>query len=61
MWRVLDNALDWFDLRDGDYVRRGPDEHGVIESRIFPGLRLNVPRLLAGDYAGVLAELTVRS
>ena len=61
VWRVLDNALDWFDLRDGDYVRRGPDEHGVIESRIFPGLRLNVPRLLAGDYAGVLAELTVRS
>ena len=60
VWRVLDNALDWFDLQGGDYVRREPDEHGVIESRIFPGLRLNVPKLLAGDYAGVLAELTAR-
>jgi hypothetical protein len=29
----------------------------VIESREFPGLRLNVPRLLAGDLAVVLAEL----
>jgi hypothetical protein len=29
----------------------------VIESDVFPGLRLNVPKMLAGDNAAVLAEL----
>ncbi len=57
VWRVLDEALDWFRLLDGDYRKIEPDERGVIESTEFPGLRLNVPKLLAGDMAGVLAEL----
>ncbi len=57
VWRALDDAIDWFSLRDGEYVRVDPDEHGVIESGTFPGLRLNVPKMLAGDLAGVLAEL----
>jgi len=29
----------------------------VIESAAFPGLRLHVARMLAGELAGVLAEL----
>jgi Uma2 family endonuclease len=57
VWRVLDGAFDWFRLTDGEYVRIEPDERGVIESATFPGLRLNVAKLLAGDIAGVLAEL----
>ncbi|MDP8925033.1 MAG: Uma2 family endonuclease, partial [Chloroflexota bacterium] len=57
VWRVLDQALDWFELRDGVYVRREPDADGVIESATFPGLRLHVPSLLAGDAAGVLAAV----
>ena len=60
VWRVLDGALDWFDLQGGEYVRREPDARGVIESRVYPGLRLHVAKLLAGDYAGVLAELTTQ-
>lgn len=60
VWRVLDNAFDWFRLRAGEYVRIEPDERGVLESEVFPGLRLNVPKLLAGDTAGVLAELGPR-
>ena len=60
VWRVLDGAFDWFRLQAGEYVRVEPDEHGVIESAVFPGLRLNVPKLLEGDLAGVLAELEVR-
>src|SRR4051794_35849948 len=32
VWRVLDNAIDWFELRDGTYVLRTPDEHGIVES-----------------------------
>ena len=54
---VLDDAFDWFRLVDGDYLLVEPDARGVIESREFPGLRLNVLRLLAGDLATVLAEL----
>jgi Uma2 family endonuclease len=57
VWRVLDRQFDWFRLRDGRYVRLEPDERGVIASEVFPGLRLAVDRLLAGDDAGVLAEL----
>ena len=57
VWRVLDAAIDWFRLRDGDYVRVEPDAQGVIESDAFPGLRLHVAKMLAGDSAGVLAEL----
>jgi Uma2 family endonuclease len=57
VWRTRNNALDWFRLADNVYVRVEPDANGVIESSVFPGLRLNVPALLAGDMATVLAEL----
>ena len=57
VWRVLDSAIDWFRLQGGEYVRVEPNERGVIESAGFPGLRLAVAKLVAGDMAGVLAEL----
>jgi Uma2 family endonuclease len=57
VWRVLDKAIDWFELRDGVYVPRAPGADGIIESLRFPGLRLHVPSMLAGDAAGVLAAL----
>jgi len=47
VWRVLDGAIDWFRLREGEYVRVEPDPHDVIESEVFAGLRLDVPKLLA--------------
>ncbi len=53
VWRVLDENLDWFRLIDGEYVRIEPDDKGMIESTVFPGLRLSVPRLLAEDPAGL--------
>ena len=57
VWRTVDAAIDWFSLRDGTYVRIEPDADGMIESEQFPGLRLHVPSLLAGDLAAVLARL----
>jgi Uma2 family endonuclease len=57
VWRTLDRAIDWFRLRDGEYVRVEPDGRGVIESEAFPGLRLDVAKMLEGELAGVLAEL----
>lgn len=57
VWRVPDGALDWFRLHDGSYARIEPDAAVLIESTQFPGLRLHVPSLLAGDLAGVLGHL----
>jgi Uma2 family endonuclease len=57
VWRVLDAAIDWFRLADGVYVQVQPDADGLIESEQFPGLRLDVVRMLAGDLTSVLAAL----
>jgi Uma2 family endonuclease len=57
VWRTQDGAIDWFRLHEDEYRRVEPDVNGVIESRVFPGLRLNVPAMLAGDRAAVLATL----
>ena len=57
VWRVYDDAIDWFWLNDGEYERLQPDRRGLIASRVFPGLRLNVPAMLKGDLKAVLAEL----
>lgn len=57
IWRVLDSMIDWFRLRDGRYEWVEPDQDGVIESDQFPGLHLNLPKLLMGDLAAVLADL----
>jgi Uma2 family endonuclease len=55
VWRVLDQEIDWFVLRDGRYDRLQPDAEGVYHSEIFPGLWLDTAALLRGDLAGVLA------
>jgi Uma2 family endonuclease len=57
VWRTLDVAIDWLRLHDGEYVRVEPDQLGIIESTVFPGLRLNLPAMLARDRAAVLAAL----
>jgi Uma2 family endonuclease len=57
VWRTVDHAIDWFRLENGQYVNVEPDEEGIIESRVFPGLRLATTALLAGNLARVLAEL----
>ena len=57
VWQVYENRIDWFSLNaDGAYERLEPDARGVIVSRVFPGLRLAVEKMLARDLAGVLAE-----
>lgn len=56
MWQIYGWRVDWFELREGEYVPMPLDERGVLHSRIFPGLRLAVP-LLEDNLAGVLAEL----
>lgn len=57
LWRVLDQALDWFSLQDGDYVALQADADGIIRSQVFPGLWLAADALLTGDMPQVLSVL----
>lgn len=54
VWQVLDQKLDWFMLQDEEYIVQEPDEAGIIQSKVFPGLWLAVLSLLQGDMATVL-------
>ncbi len=58
VWQLYEERLDWFRLVDGAYVAVEPDAKGIIESSVFPGLRLKVLALLEGDLATVLASLS---
>lgn len=57
VWRTVDNAIDWFILRDGRYDRLPPDEAEIYKSEAFPGLWLDAAAMLRGDLAGVLKTL----
>jgi Uma2 family endonuclease len=57
VWRVDDEAIDWFRLSGGVYVRIQPDRLGLIESSTFQCLRLHVSKMLSGDLAGALSVL----
>ncbi len=54
VWQVLDDRLDWFVLEDDAFLRLAPDDDGLLRSRTFPGLLLNVEALLEGNLAVVL-------
>jgi Uma2 family endonuclease len=57
VWRVADDRVDWFCLEGDEYVPQAPDAEGFQNSHAFPGLRLAVEALLAGDSRKVLAAL----
>ena len=57
VWRIYDEALDWFQIQAGEYHHLEPDKDGLIHSQVFPGLRLDVAALLAGDLATVVAAV----
>jgi Uma2 family endonuclease len=57
VWRTLQREIDWFWLDNGEYIRLEPDENGVIQSQIFPGLWLAVEAMLSGEMNEVLSVL----
>ena len=57
VWRVVEEAIDWFILRDGKYVNLPLHVDGYIESEIFPGLRLEPAAMVQFDMATVLRVL----
>src|SRR2546425_7376854 len=55
VWRVLDQEIDWFVLRAGQYEHLPVDDEGLLRSEVFPGLWLDPAALLRSDLATVLA------
>lgn len=57
VWRTVENKFDWLLLEEEEYRPNPPDAQGVIRSRVFPGLWLDLPALLSMDSAKVLDGL----
>ena len=53
VWRTYEKAINWFVLGGARYKMQSPKSNGVLCSKVFPGLWLNVPALLRLDLAGV--------
>ena len=57
VWRVWDQAIDWFVLRDDRFQPLVLDSAGQYRSVVFPGLWLDPAAMLRGDMAQVIAVL----
>jgi Uma2 family endonuclease len=57
VWVTEEERVVWWELAGGEYVEIQPEVTGILKSRVFPGLWLDVPALLAGDIEAVLATL----
>ena len=53
VWRVLEQAIDWFVLRGGRYERLAISKEGYYRSEVLAGLWLDPEALLRGDLAAV--------
>jgi len=61
VWEIEDERVDWFVLEGGEYLPLTPSAEGHLESRVFPGLVLEVDALLDGDNAAVLDLIQART
>ena len=55
VWRVEDQAIDWFILREGRYERLALDAANLYRSEVFPGLWLDPLALIRDDPTRLLA------
>ncbi len=49
VWRVEDEAIDWFVLHGGKYRPLSPAKDGLLKSKVFPGLWLDPAALVTGN------------
>jgi Uma2 family endonuclease len=56
VWQILEDRIDWFRLEGGQFKLVSPVE-GQVESRVFPGLRLDVAAMVAGDLDAAVAPM----
>jgi Uma2 family endonuclease len=57
VWRVWDEAIDWFVLVDNQYEQLAVEADGIHRSRVFPGLWLDSKAVLTGDVSRVIQVL----
>ena len=57
LYRVEDEAIDWFHIVVGKYEMLAPDADGLTRSRVFPGLALDLAAILRGDMQAAVARL----
>ena len=57
VWRVENEQIDWFVLRDGQFERLAADADGLFRSPTFPGLWLDAPAMIAYDMPAVLQAM----
>ena len=55
VWQIYDGRISWVGLDEGEYKELAADEHGIVRSRVFPGLWLTVVGMLDGNLTTVLA------
>jgi Uma2 family endonuclease len=53
VWRVFDQAIDWFILRNRKYRRLARGRSGIYKSEVFPGLWLDPEAMIHGNLARV--------
>ncbi len=57
LWQTEAQRITWWHRHADGYHPLHPDTAGIITSRVFPALRLDVAALLAGDMARVVARV----
>ena len=57
VWRVIDDAIDWFVLRGTDYVKQELGTDGLLKSTIFPGLWVKPNDLIQQSMNSMLKTL----
>jgi len=57
VWQVNEKKIDWFRLREGEYIVLPSDATGTIKSEVFPGLWLAIPALIARNLVEVQSVL----
>jgi Putative restriction endonuclease len=57
VWRVVDEAIDWYISRQGQFELLPRNSAGIYQSETFPGLWLDADALVHGNMVKVLAVL----
>ncbi|MCW1923459.1 Uma2 family endonuclease [Luteolibacter arcticus] len=57
VWIVAEKRIVWWQLQGDDFVEIQPAADGSLESPNFPGLVIDAPALVAGDFAKALARV----
>jgi Uma2 family endonuclease len=57
LWLVQEARIEWYALTEGEYRLLDADSEGVVHSRVFPGLCLAIPAMLADGLSIVLERL----